>query len=149
MARSIGAVLTGFVFIAALSFGADAVLRSIMPGAFDEAGRVTAVGVLLLIQGYVAVFAIAGCYLAARLAGRRPMFHAMVLGLLGLIFSLMASIALWDTAPAWYHLMSLALVLPYAWVGGRLREVEEARMRRAVSHSGGSPQPEAAATNRS
>ena len=124
MLRSIAAVLVGFVLIAALSFGADAVLRQAMPEAFDASGRVESSAVLLLIMGYVGLFAVTGCYLTARLVPRRPMLHALVLGALGLAFNVAGSVAMWDTAPAWYHAASLALVMPYAWLGGRLHEVE-------------------------
>ena len=124
MLRSIAAVLAGFVFIAALSFGADAAQRSLAPGFFDASGRMEDPSALLLVLAYVGVFAVTGCYLAARLAPRRPMLHALVLGSLGLVFNVVGTVAMWDTAPAWYHLTALALVMPYAWIGGRLRERE-------------------------
>ncbi len=124
MLRSIAAVLFGFVLIGALSIGADVVLKQAMPTAFGAAGRVDSVPVLLLMMGYVGLFAVTGCYLTARLAPRRPMLHALVLGALGLAFNVAGSMALWDTAPTWYHVASLALVMPYAWLGGRLREIE-------------------------
>lgn len=127
MARSIAAVVAGFLLIAALAFGADALLRQLMPSAYAADGRVESTAVLLLAQAYIAVFAIAGCYLAARLAGRAPMRHALILGALGLAFNVAGSIAMWHTAPAWYHVLAIALVMPYAWVGGRLREIELGR----------------------
>lgn len=37
------------------------------------------------------------------------------------------TIVRWDHAPAWYHVLALALVMPYAWLGGRLRERQLAR----------------------
>jgi hypothetical protein len=95
-----------------------------MPGAFDGTGRTESVPVLLLTQAYVGIFAVAGCYLAARLAPSRPLAHALALGVLGLVFNLAGSIAMWHAAPAWYHVVGLSLVLPYAWLGGRLREVQ-------------------------
>lgn len=120
--RSVLAIVVGFVFIALLSFGADALLRSALPGAFNAAGRTDSVNVLLLTLAYVAVFAVAGCYLTARLAPSRPMWHALVLGLLGLIFTIVGTIAMWDAAPPWYNIVSLVLVMPYAWIGGKLAE---------------------------
>jgi hypothetical protein len=122
MIRSIGAVVLGFVLIGVLSVSGDMVLRAVMPGAFDAEGAVGSTPVLLLVQAYVAVFAIFGCYAAARLAPNRPMAHALVLGVLGLVFNIAGSIARWDHAPAWYHVLAIALVMPYAWLGGRLRE---------------------------
>ena len=129
MLRSIGAILAGFVFIAVCAFGADMALRAAMPGAFDAHGRTDSIPLLLVTQGYVALFAITGCYLAARLAPNRPMRHALILGALGLAFNIAGSIATWDTAPAWYHVLALALVMPLAWIGGRIREAQLARSR--------------------
>lgn len=129
MLRSVASVVAGFVFIGALAAGADALLRSFAPTAFDAAGRVDTVAILVFMQLYVGVFAVAGCYLAARLAPSRPMLHALVLGALGLLFNIVGSIALWDTAPAWYHITALLLVMPYAWLGGYIRERELMRAR--------------------
>jgi hypothetical protein len=127
MIRSIVAVAVGFVFIAALSIGADLALQRVMPGAFDAAGALASPPVLLLTLTYVGIFAVAGCYLTARLAPSRPMRHALILGALGLVGNIAGSLALWHTAPAWYHLTAIALVMPFAWIGGRLREIQLAR----------------------
>lgn len=124
MLRSATAILIGFLLIGALSFGADAVLHMLAPTAFDPSGRVESPTILLVTLTYVGIFAIAGCYLTARLAPTRPMLHALILGLLGLIFNIAGTIALWEMAPAWYHLIALALVMPFAWAGGRIRERE-------------------------
>jgi hypothetical protein len=50
------------------------------------------------------------------------MRHALILGALGLAFNVAGTIQMWDTAPAWYHAVALALVMPTAWLGGHLRE---------------------------
>src|SRR5687768_10835463 len=68
MLRSAGAIVLGFVLIGALAFGTDALLRELVPGAFASDGRIDSTEVLVFTQMYVGVFAIAGCYLAARLA---------------------------------------------------------------------------------
>ena len=124
MLRSIAAIVIGFVVIGALAFGADAALRAAMPSAFSPTGRVDSVPILLLMQAYVIVFAVTGCYLTARLAPNRPLRHALILGLLGLAFNIAGTVSMWHTAPAWYHVLALALVLPAAWLGGRLREMQ-------------------------
>jgi hypothetical protein len=120
--RSVFAVVVGLVFIAALWFGTDAVLRVSLP---DEVnGSVASTKVLLATLVYVSVFAIAGCYLAARLAPSRPMEHALALGVLALVLVAVAMLALRGTVPIWYALVSLVLIMPYAWIGGRLRLAE-------------------------
>lgn len=120
--RSVLAVVVGFVFIAALWFGTDAVLRVSLPD--GVAGGTASTAVLIATLVYIGLFAIAGCYLAARLAPNRPMQHALVLGGLALVLDAAAMVALWGTVPAWYAVVSLVLIMPYAWVGGRLRQAE-------------------------
>jgi hypothetical protein len=122
MARSIIAVLVGFVVIGALAVGADFAMLAIAPGRFTLTGRMDDPAVLLLVLAYVFAFAVFGCWLAARLAPDRPLQHALVLGALGLAFNVVGTIARWDDAPVWYHVIALLLVMPAAWLGGRLRE---------------------------
>lgn len=124
MARSVAAVVAGFCVIAALSFGTDLAMRAAMPALFEQNGRTDSMAVLLLTIGYVGLYATIGCYLAARLAPHRPMRHALILGALGLLFNVAGTYAAWDTAPAWYHVLSLVLVMFWAWLGGRMREQE-------------------------
>jgi len=139
MVRSAAAILIGFLFIGALSFGADAVLRTLAPTAFDPSGRVESPTILLVTLTYVGIFAVAGCYLTARLAPNRPMLHALILGGLGLLFNIAGTIALWDTAPAWYHLAALLLVMPFAWAGGKIRE-RDLEASSPISRMGHSPE---------
>ena len=133
MARSIGAIVIGFLYIGVLSIGADSLLERVAPGAFDDAGRVHSVPLLLFTQLYVAVFAISGCYLTALLAPSHPMRHALIVGAVGLAFSIVATITLWDMVPVWYHVLTLALVMPFAWIGGRIRENQLAPRTLATS----------------
>ena len=125
--RSIIAVVVGFLVIGVLAMGTDAILKSAVPGIFGPGDRVDSIMWLVVIQLYVFVYAVFGCWLAARLAPDRPMRHALILGVLGLLFNIAGTIALWDRMPAWYHIVALALVMPAAWLGGYLRERQLAR----------------------
>jgi hypothetical protein len=53
------------------------------------------------------------------------MQHALILGALGLVFNIIGSVKMWDTAPAWYHIVAILLVMPAAWLGGRIREKQQ------------------------
>lgn len=120
--RSIGAVVVGFLFIAVLSFGSDIMLRVTFPDDLDVPGEIASVRILSLSLISAAVYATVGCYLTARLAPSHPMRHALVLGVLILVFTLLNTGALWMLAAMWYKLASLALVMPCAWIGGWLAE---------------------------
>jgi hypothetical protein len=124
--RSIAAVLAGFVAVVILSLGADFVLHA--SGVFPPLGQPMSDALLLLATVYRTVFAIAGCYLTARLAPDRPMRHAMVGGVIGLVLSTVGAVVTWNQGPAfgphWYPIALIATALPCAWVGGKLREMQ-------------------------
>jgi hypothetical protein len=120
MGRSILAIVAGFVLIGVLAAGTTALLGSAMPGVFDANGRATSMTWELAMHAYVFAFATFGCWLAARLAPDHPMRHALILGVLGLVFNVVGSAVRWDTAPAWSHALGVALVMPAAWLGGWL-----------------------------
>ena len=120
--QSILAVLAGFVTIFVVATGTDMLVKGAAAASYDASGGTSSVPILLLTIGYVAVAAVFGCYLTARLAPSAPMKHALVLGALGLIFNVLGAIFTWALFPAWFHVVQLLLVMPYAWLGGRLRE---------------------------
>jgi len=122
MGRSIFAIAAGFLLIFALVTGTNIALAAAAPDVFPASGIVTDPLALVLALAYVAVYAIAGCYLAARLAPSQPMRHALILGALGLAFNVLGVVLTWGQVPAWYSLAGLALTMPYAWIGGRIRE---------------------------
>src|SRR6267142_2089158 len=122
MKRSTWAVVAGFLLIAMLSVGSGAMVHAMYPRLFDATGGTSNLVVLCLTTVCIGVFAIVGCYLTARLAPSHPMRHALILGLLGLIVNLFGTMKMWNMYPAWYNVLNLLLVMPYAWLGGRLRE---------------------------
>ena len=132
--RSIVAIVIGFVVIAALAIGTAVGLTAagVFPSAIEP---ITNPGLLLLETVYVAVYAIFGCWLAAFLAPNRPMRHALILGALGLVLNLVMAPTTWGVRPAWSVVLNLALVMPYAWLGGRLRERQLERSGAQLAHS--------------
>jgi hypothetical protein len=120
--KSVLAVAAGFVAIVVLSLGADMVLRALLPHRFSPDGAAKDAAVLIIALFYSAAFAVLGCYLAACLSPQNPKRHAMILGCIGLLLSIVATIVNWKTAPIWYHIIALLLILPAAWVGGEMRE---------------------------
>jgi hypothetical protein len=82
----------------------------------------------LLATAYRIVYAVAGSYIAARLAPDRPTQHALVLGVVGLALSIAGAVETWNAGPElgprWYPLALIATALPCAWVGGKLRDMQ-------------------------
>jgi hypothetical protein len=64
----------------------------------------------------------------ARLAPDRPMQHALGGGVVGLGLSTIGAVVTWNKGPAfgphWYPLALIALAMPCAWAGGKLRETQ-------------------------
>src|SRR6266849_9063499 len=124
--RSIGAVLAGFAAVVILSLGADVAMHA--TGVFPPLGQTMSDAHLLLATVYRTAFAIAGTYLTARLAPDRPMRHAMVGGVIGLVLSTVGAVVTWNMGPAfgphWYPLALIATALPCAVVGGKIREMQ-------------------------
>ncbi len=120
---SIGAVVAGFVAVFVLSLGTDVVMH--IAGVFPQLGQPMSDALFVLATLYRTVYCIAGSYIAARLAPNRPMEHALVLGVLGLIVSITGAVVTWNKGPAfgphWYPLVLIVTAIPCAWVGGRLR----------------------------
>jgi hypothetical protein len=124
--RSVGAVVAGLLAIVVLSTATDAVMHA--TGVFPPAGQPMSDALWLLATAYRIVYGVAGCYIAARLAPDRPMQHALVLGVVGLVLSIAGAAATWNRGPGfgpkWYPLAVIAIALPCAWVGGRLRVMQ-------------------------
>jgi hypothetical protein len=115
-------VLAGFLAVVILSIGTDVALRA--AGIFPPLEQRVRDALLLLATAYRTIYSIGGSYIAARLAPSRPMRHALVLGVLGLVAGTAGAIATWNGGPAyepkWYPLALIALAMPAAWVGGKL-----------------------------
>ena len=123
--RSIGAIFAGLALNFILSTLVDVVLHA--TGVFPPWGQPMADSRFVLATTYRIVFSILGCYLTARLAPRRPMAHAMSLGVFGVILCVAAAIGTWNKGPEfgphWYSLGLAAVALPCAWTGGKLFEL--------------------------
>ena len=124
--RRIGAVLAGMLAVIILSIATDMVLHA--TGVFPPWGEPMADALFLLATAYRIVYGVAGGYIAARLAPDRPMQHALVYGVVGLVLSIAGAVATWNAGPAfgprWYPLALVATAMPCAWAGGRLRGMQ-------------------------
>lgn len=133
--RSIGAVVAGIVVGVALSIGTDVLLRS--AGIFPALGVRMADSLLLLATVYRTAYSVLAAYVTARLAPRRPMFHALVGAFIGIVVATMGAIVTWNAGPQygphWYPIALIVLALPTAWAGGRIREAQIAKLRNSAA----------------
>src|SRR5512143_3101719 len=121
--QSVGAVLAGVLVIVVLSIATDGALHA--SGVYPPLGRPMADGLFVLATAYRVAYGVLGGYLTARLAPRRPMAHAIVLGVVGLAVGIAGAAATWSRGPEfgphWYPISIAAIALPCSWAGGRLR----------------------------
>jgi hypothetical protein len=123
--RTVLAILGGFVVVVLLSIGTDAILHALK--IYPTLGQGMSDQLFLLATAYRTLYGIIGSYVTARLAPDRPMWHAMVGGVIGLILSIVGAVATWkhtEMGPHWYPLALVVTALPSAWLGGKIRETQ-------------------------
>jgi hypothetical protein len=115
-------VVAGFLAVALLSIGTDIVMHAI--GVFPPWNRPMSNGLFALATAYRTIYTVLGGYITAQLAPDRPVQHAIVLGVFGLIAASAGAAATWNRGPAfgphWYPLAIAVLAIPCTWAGGRL-----------------------------
>lgn len=123
--RSILAGIVGLFTGALLSIAADVVFHWLH--VFPPWGEPVSDGPLALATIYRAIFSIFGCYVTARMAPSNPMKHALILGVIGVVFSAIGAITTWNRGPAfgphWYPVTLVIIALPCAWLGGKIFEL--------------------------
>jgi hypothetical protein len=119
--KSIGAVLAGFIVVAAVSLGTDEVFHilKVYPP-WGEPMRDPGANALAL--AYRIIYSVLGGYITAKLAPRNPVKHAVILGSIGLAISILGVIVTlpMHLGPAWYPIGLAITALPCSWLGGVL-----------------------------
>ncbi|MDP9278497.1 MAG: hypothetical protein M3P00_03685 [Gemmatimonadota bacterium] len=122
--RSAIALVTGLLVGVILSLGTDQILHVLK--IYPPWGETMSDELFMIATAYRVVYTVLGSYIAARLAPARAMWHAMVLGVVGLVVSIAGAAATWNTnppvGPHWYALLIAAISIPCAWLGGWIRE---------------------------
>lgn len=123
--KSTGAILAGMVTGAVLSIITDMILEAagVFPqpseGLFDH-------WMLLLALIYRGVYTVLAGYVTARLAPNHPLKHAIILGSIAVVATILGSIANWDKSFAWYFawypIALILITLPCTWLGGKWAE---------------------------
>ena len=135
MVRSIGAVFAGLLFIVVLSILTDVVMHA--TGVYPPWFQYMPDSLFLLATAYRIVYSILGSYLTARLAPHRPMLHALILGVVGVLLSSAGALSTWNKGPEfgpkWYPITLIVMAIPLAWVGGKLRVKQVEASRQSVS----------------
>lgn len=125
--RSIWAVIAGVLVIVVVTTLVDIVLHA--AGVFPPMDQPINDALALLATSYRIVISVGGAWLTARLAPRRPMKHALILGWVGLVLGLVGVVATWNLGlgPRWYPISLAVLAIPQCWAGGHLYEMQSGK----------------------
>jgi hypothetical protein len=122
--RSVGAVLAGLVTIVVLSNGTDTVLEAtgvFPPVAVQQEQGFDTTWMAALAVAYRGVYTMVGGYVTAANAPNRPMRHAVVLGIVGIVLGVLGALATWRITPAWFNVLLIVLGPPCAWLGAKVK----------------------------
>ncbi len=127
--RTILALAAGFLAVVILSLGTDSLLRLL--NIFPPLGQHMAESLFAWATAYRTIYGILGSYITARLAPYRPMWHAMVGAVIGMLLGTAGAIATWnkDLGPHWYPIALVVTAIPCAWIGGKIREIQISKSR--------------------
>lgn len=118
--KSIGAVIGAFILVGASHVLTDMALES--SGLFPPPDTAAALNpaYLAIAAVYRNIYNVLGGWVAARLAPRAPVGHAIALGLIGTAAATAGTIAMWHVGAHWYPITLAVLALPSCWFGGWL-----------------------------
>jgi hypothetical protein len=117
--KGVVSVVVGFITVALLSVGTDALMEQI--GVFPSTGEgLFSTNLLLLAFTYRSVFTILGGYVTAHLAPNNPMKFVKTLGAVGTIAGVLGVVAGWDLSDHWYPIAIAATGFLFTWIGGKI-----------------------------
>src|SRR5262245_9516464 len=120
--KNVLAVLAGLIFTIVVSLGLDQVMTR--TGVFTDVIGTMTTGDWLIALSYRLVAAIGGGWITARLAQSRPVFLAIVLGVIGTLVGLAGFAAAFirrpDLGPLWYPALLVITAIPCTWLGAKI-----------------------------
>ncbi len=115
-------MLAGFLATAILSIATDLAMHA--TGVFPPEGRPMSDELFMLATFYRMIYTVVGGYITARLAPNRPMTHAWILAIIGVLAATAGTVATWDKGtefgPKWYPIALVVLAIPSVLLGGKL-----------------------------
>jgi hypothetical protein len=120
--KSVWAIVAGVLFVVVATTLVDILLHLVH--VFPPMGQPLDDRLSLIATSYRIPIGVAGAWLTARLAPDRPMWHAMRLGIVGVVLGLLGVVGTWNAGlgPRWYPIALAALAVPQCWAGGWLFE---------------------------
>jgi hypothetical protein len=118
--RSAAAVLAGIIVLILLSFLIERTVGTALMQALDLEKADVAMRLFVVLQTLGCM--VAAGYVCAWIAPRAKAKHAIVMGVIQLLLTVYAMVALPSYGPLWITVVGIVLLVPAAWLGGWLRE---------------------------
>jgi len=131
MGRSILAVVAGVVLWSVLWVSFNMGMQAAFPAIIDPTRYLDHVPVLITYIVVSFILSVAAGWVTALVAGRKPVQHALALGVVQLMLGIGFEASYWSLLPVWYHVVFLALLVPGNLLGGRIRAARGAVSRYA------------------
>lgn len=117
--KSIGAILAGMMVIVILSIATDTLLETL--GIFPSRDIPYPSWMLGLALLYRTAYAVFGGFITAAAAPSKPMRHAIILGIIGIVLSTAGAVANLGKSDNWYPVALVLTALPGTWLGSRIQ----------------------------
>jgi MFS family permease len=124
LGRSTWAIVAGFLVVAILSTLTDLLMHA--TGVFPPTDQtiLMTTPLWILATTYRVIYTVGGNWLTARMAPRRPMKHAIILGAIGTVIATLGVVFTWNKGPEfgpkWYPISLVVTALPCSWIGAKL-----------------------------
>ncbi|HXX46116.1 MAG TPA: hypothetical protein VEJ38_15405 [Candidatus Acidoferrales bacterium] len=123
--RSILGVLVGLIVLTVASFAieaaADPILMHMFPNALpNRAALDENLSASIFLFFYTSLCLVLGAYVAAWIAGRAPVLHALIMGAIEVVLTLMAMVH-FSNLPKRNFIVTIIFTIPVACIGGALR----------------------------
>src|SRR5678816_1744198 len=115
MMRSAGAVATGIIVLSVLSFALEWVVLSLAGVDPSLTPQDMSTPLRALVSVFTLLSVVAGGYATAWLAKRKPVAHAVAMGVILLAMTAVVLTRMHDEGPGWLALASTCLLVPAAW----------------------------------
>jgi hypothetical protein len=118
--RSVAAIVAGIALFSLLLLAAMAVGNALLGSEPEWINRSVTTQVVWLIWNIVSM--VSAGYVAAVVARRAQATHAIVMGSIQSVFTLVAMLTVGDNVtPQWLWIAGIVATIPAAWAGSRLR----------------------------
>lgn len=121
--KSIGVILLAFMVNALLSVLTDFLLEQIGVLPNPEKGLFETWAILLVLS-YRAIYTVFTGFIIARFAPNKPMLHALILGIIGTVITLLAvnNPEFVQKSKLWFGYTLAAITIPCLWLGVKIQE---------------------------